>query len=116
MESWFANNAQHWSMQYQDCFRDDYGNVIFSYRNSELVKVSIAAIVVDPCDVHHFSRSGSCYLQVSRAGDITLNTRGQGGREFRGVSIGIGCRAVSASIHDLQGAQLPADFYFEVIE
>lgn len=27
-------------------------------------------------------------LQVSRAGDVTLNTRGENGREFRGVSVG----------------------------
>ena len=26
--------------------------------------------------------------QVSRAGDVTLNTRGENGREFRGVSLG----------------------------
>lgn len=26
-------------------------------------------------------------LQVSRAGDVTLNTRGENGREFRGVSL-----------------------------
>lgn len=47
--------------QCQDCYRDDYGNVIFSYKNSELVK-------------------------VSRAGDVTLNTRGENGREFRGAT------------------------------
>ncbi|KAL0038831.1 hypothetical protein WJX79_009866 [Trebouxia sp. C0005] len=47
--------------QYQDCYRDEYGNVIFSYKNSELVK-------------------------VSRAGDVTLNTRGENGREFRGAT------------------------------
>ncbi|DBA70889.1 TPA: hypothetical protein ACH3X2_011337 [Trebouxia sp. C0005] len=48
-------------LQYQDCYRDEYGNVIFSYKNSELVK-------------------------VSRAGDVTLNTRGENGREFRGAT------------------------------
>lgn len=47
--------------QYQDCYRDDYGNVIFSYKNSELVK-------------------------VSRAGDVTLNARADNGREFRGIT------------------------------
>ncbi|KAL0024913.1 hypothetical protein WJX77_002222 [Trebouxia sp. C0004] len=47
--------------QYQDCYRDEYGNVIFSYKNSELVK-------------------------VSRAGDVTMNTRGENGREFRGAT------------------------------
>ena len=25
--------------QFQDCYRDDYGNVIFTFKNSELVKV-----------------------------------------------------------------------------
>ncbi|DBB00323.1 TPA: hypothetical protein ACH3X1_014146 [Trebouxia sp. C0004] len=48
-------------LQYQDCYRDEYGNVIFSYKNSELVK-------------------------VSRAGDVTMNTRGENGREFRGAT------------------------------
>ncbi|KAL3138664.1 hypothetical protein ABBQ32_006422 [Trebouxia sp. C0010 RCD-2024] len=47
--------------QFQDCYRDQYGNVIFTFKNSELVK-------------------------VSRAGDVTLNTRGENGREFRGVT------------------------------
>lgn len=27
-------------MQHQDCYRDEYGNVIFTYKNAELVRVS----------------------------------------------------------------------------
>ena len=31
-------------VQFQDCYRDEYGNVIFTFKNCELVKVSIIIV------------------------------------------------------------------------
>lgn len=75
-------------LQYQDCYRDEYGNVIFSYKNSELVKVCHLALAPPAYCCTSFAPLISLReLQVSRAGDVTLNTRGENGREFRGVCL-----------------------------
>lgn len=37
-----ASTDDHLGVQFQDCYRDDYGNVIFTYKGAELVRVSIS--------------------------------------------------------------------------
>ena len=61
-------------MQFQDCYQDEYGNVIFTYKDAELVRVSCCVMLaVQQSQFQNLTSSG---LQVSRAGDVTINGQG----------------------------------------